>query len=439
MVGRVKESVPNSIRLCSFDKVNMMDAMRPVILGYDAVSPLGTDLGRQWERAAAGESGIAGLTRFPLREGFPVRIAGQVADIDVAPYPFLQPREMAHWTSPVFPHALLVVHRALKMAGLEITPGIAPRVAVTFSSAIGGLDAVIEADRALTVSGKLPPPFMNPNSCINMVGGKVSIFTGATGPISSIVTACATGSSSLILGAMFIAQGMADVAICGAVDFPLIEPIVAGFATMNGAYRPKEGEPPLPPKNASSPFSATRRGFVISEGAGCIVISSREFAAAHGLSYQIELAGWAMTADAYHVVAPNPVTVARCMSDSISHAAISPMDIDAINAHAASTKVGDMVEAGAIKEVFNGRIPPVSANKSQLGHAMGATSAIESILAIEGMRRGLLLPTINYLRDPAIDLDCVAEGVRSLTQEYILKNALGFGGCNASIVFHRVT
>ncbi len=415
-----------------------MDPTRPVILGYDAVSPLGTDLEGQWDRAAAGESGVALLTRFPLREGFPVRIAGQVAEIDISPYPFLRPREMAHWTSPIFRHALLVVHRALKRAGLAITPEVAPRVAVTFGSAIGGLDALIAADRTLVEAGKLPQPFMNPNSCINMVGGKVSILTGATGPIASIITACATGSSSLILGAMFIAQGMADVAVCGAADFPLVEPIVAGFATMNGAYRPREGEAPLPPAAASCPFSLLRRGFVVSEGAGCIVIASREFAAVHGLAWQIELAGWAMTADACHVVAPNPITVTRCMAECIRHAGISPADIDAINAHAASTKIGDQVEAEALRAVFQGKIPPVSANKSQLGHAMGATSAIESILALEGMRRGVLLPTINHRPDPAIDLDCVAEGARSLSQEFVLKNAFGFGGCNACLVFRRV-
>ncbi|OHE34360.1 MAG: 3-oxoacyl-ACP synthase, partial [Syntrophus sp. RIFOXYC2_FULL_54_9] len=297
-----------------------MNKDRPVILGYDLVSPLGTDLEEQWKRAAAGESGVGELTRFPLREGFPVRVAGQVEEIDVTPYPFLRPREMAHWTSPLFKHALLVVHRALKKAGLVIAPDVAPRVAVTFASAIGGLDALIEADRHLVASGKLPQPFMNPNSCINMVGGKVAIFTGATGPIVSGVTACATGSSSLILGAMFIAQGMADVALCGAADFPLIEPILAGFATMNGAYRPREGEAPLPPAQVSCPFSLSRRGFVVSEGAGCIVIASRAFAAAHGLPFATELAGWAMTADAFHAVAPNPVTVRRCMAESIRHA-----------------------------------------------------------------------------------------------------------------------
>jgi 3-oxoacyl-[acyl-carrier-protein] synthase II len=411
---------------------------RPVILGYDCVSPLGTELEEQWRRAAAGQSGVSALTRFPLRQGFPVRIAGQVADIDVGPYPFLKPREMAHWTSPVFKHALLVVMRALARSGIEITPETAPRTAVTFSSAIGGLDALIDADRTLVSTGKLPQPFMNPNSCINMVGGKVAIATGATGPIASIVTACATGSSSLILGAMFIAQGAADVAICGAADFPLVESIVAGFATMNGAYRPREGEEPPPPQAASCPFSISRRGFVVSEGAGCIVIASRAFAEAQGLTYGIELAGWGMTADAHHVVAPNPATVRRCMQEAVRQAGIEPADIDAVSAHAASTKIGDRVEADVLREVFGDGVPPVSAVKSQLGHAMGASSAIESILAMEGMRRGVLLPTINHRPDPEIPLDCVAEGARVLDQDFVLKNAFGFGGCNACLVFRRV-
>ncbi|MFH2076509.1 MAG: beta-ketoacyl-[acyl-carrier-protein] synthase family protein, partial [Pseudomonadota bacterium] len=189
---------------------------------------------------------------------------------------------------------------------------------------------------------------------------------------------------------------------------------------------------------ASCPFSPSRRGFVVSEGAGCIVIASRAFAAAHGLAFAAELAGWAMSADAFHVVAPNPVTVTRCMAESIRHAGITPAEIDAVNAHAASTKVGDQVEADALQEIFGKKIPPVSANKSQLGHAMGATSALESILALEGMRRGVLLPTINHQPDPAIELDCVSEGARTCPQEFVLKNAFGFGGCNACLVFRRV-
>ncbi len=415
-----------------------MGSKAPVIIGHDAVSPLGTDLDVQWRRALAGESGVGDLTRFPLTPDFPVRIAGQVEDFDAAPYPFLSPRNMANWTSPIFKHALLTVHRAIDNSGLEITPEISPRTAVTFSSAVGGLDAVLDADRRMREEGKTAHPFTNPNACVNMAGGKVSILADATGPIVSTVTACATGATSMIIGGMFLQQGLADVAICGAADFALVEPIVAGFAAMNGAYRPKAGAPPETPSRASRPFSVDRRGFVISEGAGCIVISTKEFADAHGLHYAAELAGWAMTSDASHFVAPRLETVARCMAGAVESAGTAPSDIDAVNAHAASTVIGDRVEHQALEAVFKNNIPPTSANKSLFGHAMGASSAIESIFAVLGMINGVLPPTINYTPDPKLPLDCVSDGARSLDQEFVLKNAFGFGGCNACIVFRRI-
>jgi len=239
------------------------------------------------------------------------------------------------------------------------------------------------------------------------------------------------------VGSLLLAQGKADVAICGAVDFPLVEPIVAGFATMNGAYTPKPGREMEPPERASRPFSVDRRGFVISEGAGSVIIATREFAETHGLSYHTEIAGWGMTSDARHFVAPNFETVKRCMTEAIDMAGISPGDLDAVNAHAASTRVGDQVEADALKAVFKDGVPPVSANKSLIGHAMGASSALETIFALEGMKRDTLLPTINHTPDPGIEIDCVWEGSRRIRQEYVLKNAFGFGGCNSCVVFRR--
>jgi 3-oxoacyl-[acyl-carrier-protein] synthase II len=271
-----------------------------------------------------------------------------------------------------------------------------------------------------------------------MVGGKVSMMTGATGPITATITACATGATSMIVGAMFIELGMADVVICGAVDFSLVETILGGFATMNGAYRPKDGGAQELPQTASRPFSVNRRGFVVSEGAGAVVITSKAFAKDHGLTPRLEMAGWAMTSDAHHFVAPRLETVTRCIAQSIAHAGLTPREIDAVNAHGTSTRIGDKIEAEALEAVFGRCIPPVSANKSQLGHAMGAASAIEIILAMEGMMHETLLPTINYTPDPDIVLDCVAEGARSQAQEFVLKNAFGFGGCNACIVLRRI-
>ncbi len=409
-----------------------------VVVGYDAVSPLGTDPDIQWRRALNGESGVSRLTRFPTDDNFPVHIAGEVEEIDPAPYPFLSPRALALWPSLIFKYGMLVVHRALQHSGIDITPSLAPRVGVTFSSAVGGLDAVLHADRRMIAENKLPAPSANPNSCINMVGGKISILTGATGPITATITACATGVTSMIIGGLLIKQGMADVVLCGAVDFALTEPIVAGFATMNGAFKTRPSISTEAAQKASRPFSIDRRGFVISEGAGALILTSDEFARTHGLTQHAVVAGWSMTSDAHHFVAPHFDTVKRCIADTIADAGVAPEDIDAVNAHATSTKLGDKVEFDALKAVFGKTIPPVSANKSQIGHAMGASSAIETILAIRGMQKDRLLPTINYTPDSEMELDCAAQGSRRLDQEFVLKNAFGFGGCNACIVLRRV-
>lgn len=409
-----------------------------VIIGYDSVSPLGINLELQWQQALEGKSGIGPLTRFPVNGDFPVQIAGQVADIDHLDYPFLSPRHQAAWSSPVFKYSLLTAVRALGAANIEITPELAPRTAITYSSAIGGIDAVLNADRRMQAENKLPYPYANPNSCINMVGGKIAIETGAKGPITSTITACATGLSSMLVGAMLLAQNRADLCICGAVDFALVEPIVAGFYTMNGVYIPRQGREGDSPESASRPFSNDRRGFVISEGAGAVILATREFAKTHGIPYQTELAGWGMTSDAHHFVAPHFDTIKQCMHDAITDARVSPEDIDLVNAHAASTRVGDKVEFDALRTLFAGNLPPVSANKSLIGHAMGASSIIETIFSLQGMRDRVIPPTINYRADPAIEIDCISEGKRDLDQEYILKNSFGFGGCNACAVFKRV-
>jgi len=418
-----------------------MTQSRPVLLAWDGVSSLGLNWDAAWQRAVRGESGIGPLTRFPLRPDYPVSIAGQVnidpSAIDPCP-PCLRPREMAHWKSPVFRYSMLAAYRAIAKSGIVITPALSPRVAVTFSTAIGGLDAVVEGDRALVGSNALPLPYMNPNSCVNMIGGKIGILAGATGPCVSSVTACATGSTSMAMGAMLMDAGRADVVIAGAGDFPLIECIVAGFSTMNGAFKPKTEEDAQYPERASRPFSVDRRGFVISEGAGCVVMASADFAKAHGLHPSYELAGWSLTSDAHHPVAPHGPTIAACMAGAITYAGIRPSAIAAINAHASSTRLGDKVECDALHDVFGGKVPPVSANKSQVGHAMGAASAIESMFALEGMRNGLLLPTINFKPDPEIDLDIVTTTRAHGDQEYVLKNAFGFGGTNTCLIFRRL-
>ena len=414
-----------------------MRGQGPVVAGYDCISPLGVAFEEQWRRALNGESGIGPLTRFDGGADFPVRIAGQLPAIDHLPYAFLTARQQAMWTAPVFKYALLAVERALARSGIEIDARLAPRVAVTFSSAVGGVDALLEADRQWQQSHKLPHPYANPNSCVNMVSGKVAMHTGATGPIMSTISACATGLSSLLTGAMLLAQKRAEVAICGAVDCAVVAPITAGFYSMNGIFIPKKGEEEGPPQEASRPFSGHRRGFVLSEGAGALILCSRDFARAHGLDCGVELAGLGMSCDAQHPVLPFAPTIEACMRSALADAGIGPEEIAAVNAHATATRAGDRTEYEALRAVFGAGLPPVSANKSLTGHAMGASSAIESILALRGMEEGCLPPTINYRPDADMELDCVAEGRRQLEQEFVMKNAFGFGGCNACAIFRR--
>ena len=418
-----------------------MNPAPPVILGYEAITCLGGTAEQTWNRAVEGGSGLGPLTRFPLRERFPVSVAGEVHGVDLQAEPIFTPKELKNWASPVIPYGMLAVQRALAHAGIEIDAELAPRTATTFSSAVGGLDQFIAADRELVGAGKLPRPFVNPNACLNMVTGKVSILTGATGPVMSPVGACATGSLSLAYGAMLLERGLCDVVLCGAVDFSLVEVIVAGFATMGGCFKPKGDADRAAddPAKASRPFSADRRGFVVSEGSAALVLASREFADAHGLAPHAELVGIGMTSDAHHFVAPHGPTVTAAMRQAVRSAGLQPEDIGAINAHAASTKAGDATEVEALRDLFGERVPVVTANKSQLGHAMGAASAIEAVLCIMGLQRGVVLPTINYQPDPDCALPDLASETRALPHEHVLSNAFGFGGCNCCLVLRGVS
>ena len=413
---------------------------RSVIIGYDVMTCLGSDVGTTWQRACVGASGIGPITRFPLRRDAPVTIAGEMCEPSYGEDGMMSRRALKQWASPVIRSAMCVVQRALGHAGLAITPSLAPRVATTFSTAMGGLDQFIAADRALVARDALPHPFVNPNACINMVGGKVAMLIGATGPSFCPVGACASGNISLAMGDLLIRTGLADVAVCGAADVSLLEVILAGFATMNGIFTPKDESDRghADPTRASRPFSADRRGFVASEGAAAVILARPSFVRAHGLRARAELAGWAMTTDAHHAVAPHGPTTLACMRDAVADAGIAPRDIQAVNAHAASTKVGDLVEAQGLHSLFDSAVPAVTANKSQFGHAMGAASAIEAVLAVLCLTEQKLLPTLNHQGDPAIPLTSVVTTPTSLSHEFVLSNAFGFGGHNCALVLRGI-
>lgn len=410
-----------------------------VICGYDMVTPLGQELDEQWDAFAAGRSGVDWVSRFELTEDYPVRVAGEVPKIDFSPYDFWSERNESNWFSPVIFHSMLVAQRALAHAGFEITEENAGRVGITFSSAIGGLDAMIQAEDKVR-AGLTPHPFTNPNGCLNLVSGKVSILTGAKGPIFSPVAACATGAASASTAAMLIRTGSAEAVIAGACDFPVIRSLLASFASMNGAFQSRKPEDRAhrDPAMASRPFSKDRKGFVVSEGAAAFLVTTRRYADEHGLPIRVVIEGMGLTSDAKHYVAPSLPTIVTAMENAIADAGATPADIEAINAHAASTGVGDATEVKALREVFGDDFAlPASANKSQIGHTMGASSGIELILAAEGMRRGVALPTINYDPDPRIELDAVASGARELEHSRVLSNSFGFGGCNVCLVLGR--
>lgn len=410
-----------------------------VVSGYDMVTPLGDDLEAQWAAFAAGRSGVDWIRRFEVAESYPVRVAGQVPEVDFSRFAFWSERDAANWFSPVIFHSMLVAERALSHAGLAVTDANAARVAVTFSSAIGGLDAMIGAEAKLR-EGLTPHPFTNPNGCLNLVAGKVSILTGAKGPIFSPVAACATGAASIATAAMLLETGRADAVIAGACDFPVLPSLVASFASMNGAFssRKPDDRAFTDPAKVSRPFSKDRKGFVVSEGAAALVVTTRAYAEARGMPIRGVVEGFGMTSDAKHYVAPSFPTIVACIEQALACAGVDPSEIDAVNAHAASTGVGDATEVKALRAIFgDGFRQPVSANKSQIGHTMGASSAIELILAFEGMRRGVLLPTINHLPDPELAADVVPDGARAFPHARVLSNSFGFGGCNVCVVARR--
>jgi 3-oxoacyl-[acyl-carrier-protein] synthase II len=406
-----------------------------VIVGYDMVTPLGTEMAAQWDAFARGESGVNWIHRYTPSERDDVKVSGEVPGMDPTTFDFFSERDAGNWFSPVIFHSMLVAKRALEHAGLEITPKNASRVGTTFSSAIGGLDAMINAEQKVR-EGKLPHPFTNPNGCLNLVAGKVSIFTGAKGPIFSPVAACATGAASVASAAMLLETGRADAVITGACDFPVIRSLIASFASMNGAYRslkPTDRGFENPGK-VSRPFSYDRKGFVVSEGAAALIVTTREYALEHRLPVRATVEGIGMTSDAKHYVAPSLPSITACIEDALRNAGKTPAEIGCINAHAASTTVGDRVEVSAITSVFGETPPPVVANKSQIGHAMGASSSIELILSIEGMARGCLLPTINFECDDGLAPLDIAPTTRNHAHSLTLSNSFGFGGCNVCLV-----
>ena len=414
---------------------------RVCVIGYGAATPLGLSFARTWQRAVNGEAGFCKVTRCAVDTN--ADVVGEIPGWDPESFDFTTKKEVYNWNAAFVMLTMAVCKEALASAGLEMNKETGPRTACLIGSAINGSDAMRVAVNNLKDRGPMKvSPYLLPNLCANVPSGKAGMMLGFTGPIFSPQGACASGNHAIGIGARMIRDGDCDFVLAGGVDMPLMPEIIQGFANMNATIKLNERDRAFAdPGQASRPFSIDSKGFVLSEGGGVLVLAAQEMVAALGLTPRAEVLGVGWTSDAHHFIRPNKKTVIRAIVEAIDDAGLTPADVHYINAHGTSTPTGDAAEIECLRTVFGDGLAhiPISSNKSQLGHSLGATAAIEAALTIEGMRQGMILPTINYLHDPQYDgLDFVPNAARKQNHEIALSNAFGFGGTNCCIVFRGV-
>lgn len=411
------------------------------VVGLGAATPLGSNLATTWDRAVAGEAGFRRITRCEIET--PCNVVGEIPDWDPTGLDFATAKDVHNWNAQFVHLTMLVVRDALRHAGLDMDTTTGPRTACMIGSALNGTDSMRAATLELeNGSVNRISPYLLPNLCGNLPGGKAGMLCGFTGPSVSPQGACASGNHAIGLGARLISRGDVDFVLAGGADMPIVPEIVHGFANMNATIKIRpDDRAALDPTQASRPFSPDRKGFVLSEGAGVVVLAADDVIRAHGLRALAEIIGVGWTSDAYHFTKPNPDTIVRAMRMAIEDAELSPADIQYVNTHGTSTPRGDTAEAKCLRDVFGAGLPklPVSSNKSQLGHTLGASAAIEAALTVESLQHQRLLPTVNHLPDPELeDLDVVPNEARAVSVELALSNAFGFGGTNCCIVFRGV-
>ena len=408
------------------------------VVGYEAATALGNTFDKTWQGAVDGLAGFRKLTRCETLSRS--NVVGEIPDWDPSQLSYVNRKENSVWNAGYVFLTMEVCRRALLDAGLEINAETGPRTGCLIGSALNGTDSYrIAMDNYVNRGPLKVSPYLLPNVCANLPGGKAGMLLGFTGPIFSPQGACASGNHAIGIGARMIRDGDCDFVLAGGVETCLVPEIIQGFSNMQATIKvgPKD-RAANDPCQASRPFSLDRKGFVLSEGAGVLVLAAEEAALSLGLTPKAEVAGIGWTSDAHHFTRPNSTTIIRAMHDAIDDAEISPADIGVVNAHGTSTSTGDGTEVECLREIFGNGVSkvPVSANKSQLGHSLGASAAIEAALAIEGMRQGIVLPTVNHIPDPEFsDLDVVPNTARNHAHEFVLSNSFGFGGTNCCIVF----
>ena len=411
-----------------------MEQHRVVVTGIGALSPLGLDVASLWQGITEGRSGIGPITLFDPA-GLDTTFAGEVKGFDAANY---MDRKEARRLDRFIHLAVAAAREALKSSELAITPENRDEVGVFIGSGIGGITTLADQIEVMRVRGPgRVSPFLVPAMITNMAAGMVSMLLGARGPNLCTTSACATAAHAIGEAAETIRRGWAKAIIAGGSEAPISPIGVASFNSSRALSTRNDS-----PQTASRPFDVSRDGFVLSEGAAVLVLESLEHALGRGATILAEIVGYGASADAYHMtaLAEDGNGVARAINAALRHGGVSADEIDHINAHATSTPAGDPVETLAIKSVFGERARsiPVSANKSQFGHLLGAAGSIEAIVAILTIQRGLLPATINlHTPDPACDLDYVPNTPRPAHVDTVLSNSFGFGGHNVALVIRR--
>ncbi len=411
-----------------------MNRRRVVVTGVGMITPLGLNAESSWHNLLSGKSGIRRITQFDP-SSFPSQIAGEVEGFN--PEDYIEPKEIKKMDR--FIHfAIAATKMAIDDAELKINEKNAERVGVIVGSGIGGLHTIEHYHSVLLEKGpRRITPFFIPMLVINLASGQISIRFGAKGPNSAVATACATGSHSIGDAFKIIQRGDADVMIAGGTEAVITPLGIGGFTAMK-ALSTRNNEP----EKASRPFDADRDGFVIGEGAGILILESLENAIDRGVRIYAEIAGYGMTADAYHVTSPPPDAngAIRCMEMALRDAGLNPSEIDYINAHGTSTKQGDEIETKAIKKVFGDHAykMAVSSTKSMTGHLLGAAGGIEAVITVFSIYKDIVPPTINLDNpDPECDLDYVPYKSRIMEVNNALTNSFGFGGTNACLIFKK--
>ncbi len=412
---------------------------RVFVVGYGAATPLGKTFPETWKRAVKGEAGFRKVTRCKVSALS--HVVGEIPDWN--PMDFADAKEVYNWNADFVLLTVGVCREALAHAGLEMDADTAPRTACLVGSALNGTDAFRVAMDNYVNKGPLKiSPYLLPNLCANLPSGKAGMALKFSGPIFSPQGACASGNYAVGLGARMIRDGDCDFVLAGGVDTSLVPEIIHGFENMNATIKIlPEDRAHGDPGQASRPFSIDRKGFVLSEGAGVLVLAPEEMLSLYGLTPRAEVLGVGWSSDAYHFTRPNPDTVTRAIREAIDDAGLAPGDIQYVNTHGTSTPKGDSMEVGCLKRVFGGHLEkmPISSNKSQIGHTLGGAAAIEGALSIEAMQQGVILPTINHIPDPAFEgVDVVPNETRKMRHDILLSNAFGFGGTNCCVVFRGV-